>query len=208
MLPVEHQRSAFADVLATHTMPPRLGDVTLRLDTPLLVGEAQRPRLQWLGEIVFWALGASGTVIAVASVLLGAATPVATVLTGIAVALLGIAMYVERRAQKRRAFIINFEAKTLRLDFSTPLTGMPRTWIGGLEQVKDLSLLTLPDGMSALIIDIDGEKRFREVLVAALTARELEPAKMLVRALSNAFGLESHARPTASVAKDFGQGAK
>lgn len=195
---------AFADVLAAQTMPKRLGDVQLRLDSPLLIGEAQRPPMQLLREVSFWSLGVVGTVAALASVILGASTPWAMTLTLSAVAFFVVAILLDRYAHRRRAFVIDFHEKTVRLDFSTPLTGMARTWRGTFEQVKALGLLVLPDGQSALTIDIDAQKPFREVLVAALNPNELEPAQALERLLINAFGLQPVVQRTRSVAGEFG----
>ncbi len=204
----------FAEFFAGQRMPPRLGDVTLRLDSPLLIGEARKPKLHWVRESSFWSLGATATVAALASVTLGASIPWAVGLTLIAVAFFIVAMLMDRYAHRRRAFVLDFERKTLRLDFSTPLTGLPRTWVGPFEQVKGLGLLSLPTGESALTIDIEADQRFREVLVTGLLPNELVAAQTLERLLNNAFGRENVSPPSAetqrtpSVADDLGAGAE
>ena len=204
----------FAQSLAGQRMPSRLGDVALRLDSPLLIGETRKPPLHLVRDISFWSLGSTGMVAALASVTLGASTPWAMGLTLMAVAFFTVAILMDRYAHRRRAFVLDFEKKTLRLDFSTPLTGMPRTWVGAFEQVKGLGLLSLPSGQSALTVDVDAPPLFREVLVAGLQVNELLPAQTLQRLLTSAFGLESVAAPsfeaqrTPSVAEEGGTGAE
>jgi|CXWL01.1.fsa_nt_gi hypothetical protein len=196
--------TGFADALAAQTMPKSLGDVQLRIDSPLLIGEAQKPPLHLLRQISFWSLGVVGTGAALGSVVLGAATPLAMTLTLLAVGFFAVAILLDRHAHRRRAFVIDFNEKTLRLDFSTPLTGMARTWVGRFEQVKALGLLTLPNGQAVLTIDIDAPKPFREVLVAALPPSQLEAVQALERLLINAFGLKAVVQRAPSVAEDLG----
>ncbi|MBI3182090.1 MAG: hypothetical protein HYZ28_08090 [Myxococcales bacterium] len=182
----------FEQSLEKSGLPLRIGDVRLRYDTPVLVGQTDRlrsgvaPALSAASGVAL-ALGAAG--------LLGAGGhPWAAGGLGLLAAVgLGAAVLLEARARRRRCFVVDFLSHTLRLDFTTPARGLPRTVVVTFDRVVSLDLLAHGDGQWALTVDFrpaegPGEL-LREVLVAFARADEVEALRRLNRLLRGALGL-------------------
>ncbi len=170
----------------------RLGDVRFEYDGAVWVGQATRPSRGWgpvaaLGVALITAIGA----IAV----LGFAPPSqshwSAWLAGAAAIAFVAAGVLEQRERRQRRFVLIFPSETLRLDFSTPLAGRPRSLHVPFDQVLDVQPFEQGDGRGGLYVEFQdsGGQRYREVLVAHISAEQEDARERLRRFLSNAFGL-------------------
>jgi hypothetical protein len=182
----------FADSLAAHPAPSRLGDITLRYEPSMLIGETPKvPRS--LLPTVAWLLGIAALLIALGLLLVDA--PIAPIAVMAALGAIGIAasIWLDRIDQRQRRFVANFATNTLRLDFVTPFAGRPRTMVMPFECVQDLQLVEQGGGLSCLTVDFvpptGKAEMLREVLVAFIAEHEREGAERLERVLAGAFGL-------------------
>ena len=182
----------FEDALAQNPAPRRLGDITLRYEPSMLVGEADRPARGLLLVCVLGAGAAAG--VATLGALL---TDASTATTGGCALLTGVAFLsaaqLDQRARRQRRFVLNFVTTSLRLDFSTAFANQPRTLLVHFDGVRDCSLCTQGDGRVAITVDFvsstSSVQVLREVLVANIPASEEEAAIRLHRVLKGAFGL-------------------
>ncbi len=183
---------SFEEALAQNPAPKRLGDVTLRYDTSLLVGDADANAR----GLVFNTVIAAG--IACGAATLGALIAGATTWVVGATALgtagaFGLAAFLDQRARRQRRFVLNFGTTSLRLDFSTPFASRPRTLVVHFDGVRDCALYTQADGRLALTVDFvtseHSEEVLREVLVANIPRADEDAAWRLHRVLTGAFGL-------------------
>jgi hypothetical protein len=186
------QHTGFAQALEAHPAPRRLGDVALRYEPSMLIGQADRPPRT----------PAAATAL-VAALTLGLATVGAALLdwgdgsllaVGLAaVTTFALTIWLEQRDRRQRRFVCNFETNSLRLDFSTPIAGRPRTLVVHFDGVRALGVLAQGDGRFALAVDFvpsaEAPGLLREVLVAHVPARALEDLERLERVLHGAFGL-------------------
>ena len=79
---------------------------------------------------------------------------------------------------------------SLRLDFTSPIAGKPRTLVVPFDSVKAVAMLRQVDGASCLCVDFTlGSELLREVLVAHIPDAQLPQAERLERVLHGAFGL-------------------
>jgi hypothetical protein len=188
----------FDEALAQNPAPKRVGDVTLRYDTTLLVGEADRVErgLRFTAVIlagVAFALGSLGGVLA------GASTAVIGGCAAAMAASFGLAAWLDQLARRQRRFVLNFATTSLRLDFSTPFANRPRTMVVHFDGVKDCALYEQADGRGVLTVDFvltaDSPQTLREVLVANIGLNETEGAQRLHRVLKGAFGLGEKPQP-------------
>jgi hypothetical protein len=184
--------SGFEAALARQPAPARLGDVRLRFDAFLLVGETPRSGRSWQTGAAAIAgfsalLSAAGLQAALADVALVVA-PV--LLGGLALA---AAAWLEQRDRRRRAFVANFGTTTLRLDFVTPFAGRPRTLRVPFDAVKAVALWPQADGAWCLAVDFSlsptSPDVLREVLAAHIPEAQRPEAERLQRVLEGAFGL-------------------
>jgi len=182
----------FEAALARAPAPRRLGDVRLAFDAFVLVGETPRgPRswaatLAWLGGVA-GVLGVGGALAAGAGVTAGATAALATALC------FAGATWLEQRDRRRRAFVANFSALTLRLDFVTPFAGRPRTLVVPFDSVRAVGLWPQADGRWCLAVDFapgpTSPDLLREALAASIPEAERLEAERLQRLLEGAFGL-------------------
>lgn len=183
---------SFSDALDAHPAPARLGDVSLRYEPSMLIGETPKPRATlwptaiWLGGLC--ALG--GTV---ALLLLHGPLAPAALLCGVGVLGVGGSAWLSRIERRQRRFVANFATNALRLDFVTPFAGQPRTLVVPFDAVRAVALETQADGQRCLTVDFlppsGPAVQLREVLAACIGADEDAHAERLSRVLSAAFGL-------------------
>lgn len=182
---------SFRQALADNPAPAKLGDVSLRYEPSMLVGETSTAPATWKPTALA-ALGV-GFVVGAVAALLGIASlwPGAALLSLAAATLLG-SVWLSRFERRKRGFVVNFATTTLRLDFVTPLAGRPRTLLVPFDDVKAVGLMEQGDGRSCLTIDfsVQGDV-LREALAAFIATDELDQARRLARVLEGAFGLGS-----------------
>jgi hypothetical protein len=180
----------FRRALAENPAPTRLGDVRLRYEPSMLIGETEEQGLSWRPG----ALATVGVIVLVAGLALLAVRTAQVALGPVlaAAALLWGSVWLRRRERGKRGFVVNFTASHLRLDFVTPIAGKPQTLLVRFEDVKAVELMEQGDGQHCLTVDFDDDGALlREVLVAFVGSGELEAAKRLARVLQGAFGLGS-----------------
>ena len=165
----------------------------LRYDSPLLLGEADRAPPGLLPAVLL--VGGVACALTGAALLLSIEPPPGLwcgALGLIAAVLVGSASRLDQRARRRRRFGLDFDAHRLRLDFTVPPQGLPRTLELPFDRVRGLQVLTQPNGRSALAVDISprgDEALVREVLVAEVRPEEAAGLDYLERLLTGAFGL-------------------
>lgn len=197
--------SRFETALERNTAPQRLGDVSLRYDTSLLIGEADRPKRS---NVPQWLRGSSYGLLAVAA--LASLGTIETWKIGLGVlpaaGLYALAYLLERREVRQRRFVLNFASNSLRLDFSTPFAFRARTLLVHFDGVKAVQLFEQGDGRMALTVDFlsapGSETLLREVLVAHVSDAQLEQVVRLQRLLQGAFGLGAPDVPAADAGVD------
>src|SRR5687767_1048938 len=97
----------FEEALAQNPAPKRLGDIQLRYEPSLLIGEAGRPRRGFLFSAVVLA-GVTSCLGTLAALIAGSSAETAgglALLTGLA--FVG-AIQLDQRARKQRRFVLNF----------------------------------------------------------------------------------------------------
>ena len=184
--------SSFELALQNNPAPPTRGDVRLRYEPSLLIGETERPRRTWRPTLA-WLVGISCSLSALGALVLQPSDFVTGALLGASIIGLGGATWLERRDRRRRAFIINFVTDTLRLDFVTPLAGKPRTMLVHFDGVRAVTLFPQADQRACLTVDFvpapDSRELLREVLAANIPEAQADDAARLHRVLEGAFGL-------------------
>ena len=182
----------FEAALARSPAPRRLGDVRLGFDAFLLVGETPRGRRSWAASLA-WVGGVAGVLAAALALGSGAGTGPAAGVALATLAAFGAAAWLEQRDRRRRAFVANFAASTLRLDFVTPFAGRPRTLVVPFDAVRAVGLWAQADGAWCLTVDFvpapTSPDLLREVLAANIPGAQREDAERLRRVLEGAFGL-------------------
>jgi hypothetical protein len=182
----------FADTLAAHPAPSRLGDVALRYEPSMLIGETPKAARS-LAPTAAWVVGIAALVVALGLLLAGA--PVAPIAVMVALGAVGAfaSVWLDRLDRRQRRFVANFATTSLRLDFVTPFAGRPRTLVMPFDAVKALHLIEQGPGLACLTVDFvppgAGAELLREVLVAFIPEAERAAAERLERVLSGAFGL-------------------
>lgn len=190
---------SFRQALEENPAPARtLGDVSLRHDPPLLVGETA---VQPAGHLSALALALAGAldVVALAGFLLDVREGTLIGLVGLAAAGHLFAAWSERRDKRQRRFVCNFADQTLRLDYQLPLRGLPRTLLVDFAGVRAIELLEDPRGGLALVVDFvpahATAERLREVLVAQARPEQRAGLERLRAVLRKAVGLEPAPAP-------------
>lgn len=180
----------FAAALAKNALPKRLGDVQLVYETSMWVGRADKPARTVLANLSLIA-GISFGIAALGALLTHAGDGlVAGLMVPCVVGFLA-AGWLEQRDRRQRAFAADFAEQVLRLDFSTPIGGMPRTLRIAFDQVRGLELEEQGGGRRVLTVDFEaGRGLYREVLIADVAVGELADAERVRRMLRAAVGLE------------------
>jgi len=182
-------------VLESNPAPRALGDVTLRYEPSMLIGETAKSKATWRSSFV-WAGGFSLLLFAVGALMLQWDTSIVVVLlAGGAMAIAG-AVRLERLEKRQRRFVANFGTVSLRLDFTSPIAGQPRTMVVPFDSVRAAELLPQADGATCLCVDFERDRALlREVLVAHIPESQRAEAERLERVLRGAFGLGSPPPP-------------
>lgn len=181
--------SRFADALQSNPAPRALGDVALRYEPSMLIGETAKGKPGWRSSVA-WLTGVSFLLFALGALVLGLELLVFGPLLLCGAGGLGAAVWLERFEKRRRRFVANFGTVSLRLDFTSAIAGHPRTIVLPFDDVKAVGLLEQSDRAACLCVDFvrDGQ-RLREVLVAHIPEAQLTDAERLARVLEGAFGL-------------------
>ncbi len=179
----------FADALKSHPAPSRLGDVTLRYEPSMLIGETEKPRRSALPSFA-WLAGFSLLLFAVAALMFVEGVWLAVVLMVLGAMSLTAAVRLERHEKRQRRFVANFLTYSLRLDFTSPIAGYARTIVVPFDDVKELALIDQTDGERVLVVDfMHRGARLREALVAFISSAQRDEAERVERVLHGAFGL-------------------
>lgn len=182
--------SDFRQALAQNPAPTRVGDVALRYEPSMLVGEAALTPSAWPVALA-WTGG--GLLVLGLGVLLAGPLWAVSGLLGLAAALLVASVWRRQRERRRRGFVVNFATTQLRLEVPTPLAGHPRTQLVPFDDVRAVGLVEQADGLGCLTVDYTGAggALVKEALVTAIAANERGAAERLARVLEGAFGLGS-----------------
>lgn len=179
----------FADVLESHPAPKALGDITLRYEPSMLIGETRKSKATWRSTAV-WMAGVGLLLFSAGGLVLQwDASLIAFFLVagGMSIA---AAVLLERFERRQRRFVANFASITLRLDFTSPIAGHARTLLVPFDAVRDVALFRQADDASCLCVDFERDRALlREVLVAHIPDAQLPEAERLERVLHGAFGL-------------------
>jgi len=186
--------AAFEQALKNNPLPVRLGDVRLEYEPSMWVGRADRPPRGPLAKLTL----AGGCLFGAATLACIATeaghAPLGVCLAG-TVAGFGGGAWLENRERRQRAFAADFHGHVLRLDFSTPITGMPRTLRIAFEAVRAIELEDQGGDLKVMTVDFEaGKALFREVLAAGIPGRQLADAQRVRRMLRAAVGLEKPAQ--------------
>ncbi len=183
----------FDQALKANPLPVRLGDVKLTYEPSMWVGRADRPERGVLSKAALIAGTAFGLATLVCIARRADHETLASCLLP-SIAGFGAAAWLEQRERRQRAFAVDFHDHFVRLDFSTPLTGMPRTLRIAFERVHDVELHEQGSDLQVLTIDFEArDALFREVLVASIPTAQLSDAQRVRRMLRAAVGLEKPA---------------
>jgi hypothetical protein len=186
------KESTFAAALSQVQFPAAVGDITLRYETSLFIGETRPKRATW------WPIMAlSGGLFFAVLVLVGTAlrqrSPVLLVCVAATAMCFGAHTWLRRHQRERRRFVLNFAMGTLRLDFASSLLLSPKTVVVPFDRVVALERLQVDEEQQALVLELkelSGQSQhFREVLVASVPSDEYHKLDTLEVFLRNAFGL-------------------
>lgn len=178
----------FAAALAAHPAPARLGDVSLRYEPSMLIAETDKPRRSARPSLA-WTGGFALLLFSVAALLLPEGAWLAAMLLVLGGLGIAFAVRLERHEKRQRRFVVNFATCSLRLDFSSPFAGMPKTLVVPFDEVKDVQLVDA-GAMQVLVVDfLRGGTRLQEALVAFIPEAQRTDAERLQRVLHGAFGL-------------------
>lgn len=179
----------FAAALESNPAPSALGDIALRYEPSMLIGETPKARTT-IKPTAAWVIGISLLLFSA-----GVVVTVSNVVPAIALAAFGSlfiasGVWVERLEKRQRRFVANFMTNSLRLDFSSPIAGYPRTLVIPFDDVSNVEVLEADDGALVLVVDFELQRRtMREALAAFIPAGKREDAERLQRVLHGAFGL-------------------
>jgi uncharacterized membrane protein len=179
----------FAAALESNPAPTALGDVTLRYEPSMLIGETPKRKPSWRSSAI-WVAGLSSLIFSVGALILqwdlwGVGSLIVLGALGI-----GAGVVFERYEKRQRRFVANFGTVSLRLDFSSPIAGHALTMVVPFDSVRATALMEQADGASCLCVDFERQGGLlREVLVAHIPDSQLPEAERLERVLKGAFGL-------------------
>lgn len=182
----------FADALADNPAPTRLGDIGLRYEPSMLIGETPKGR-ESLWPTVVWVGAVACLVIALGLLLVGAPLVAIGIMAGLGALGMLANSWLERVDRRQRRFVVNFATNSLRLDFVTPFAGRPRTLVVPFDAVKAVTLLEQAPALWVLTVDfvppLGRAEVLREVLAAFIPQAQHQDAERLERVLAGAFGL-------------------
>lgn len=192
----------FSEALEQTPIPRRVGDVRLRYEPSLLIGEARR-RTALLPSLAV-GVGVACAIGCVLALLLppsaGPTLPLALVLALSAGLLTGLGMLLEARARAVRRFVLNFATESLRLERPSRAHGRPQTWVVHFDGVREVSVTARQDGTYALHVEYvptpDAQETRVEVLVDRVPPAEVDTLRRVWRLLRNSFGLRTPQAPT------------
>lgn len=181
----------FRQALVENPAPSRLGDVGLRYEPSMLIGETSQGAVTWRPTALM-VTGLALIVMGLVLLLVSSSNSGGfAVLLLAALSLVG-SVWWARRERRKRAFVVNFVTLRLRLDFVSAIAGRASTLWVPFDDVKAVTLTEQGDGLHCLTVDFaDDGSLLREVLVAFITAEQLPAAARLSRVLQGAFGLGS-----------------
>jgi hypothetical protein len=190
--------SRFQRALENNPAFGRLGDVEVRYEPSLLIGEADKPKPGWEPVAALCAgVGAATSLLAAA--LAGGGALWMGVSLVVMILGFGGATLLRQLEKRHRRFVVNFATYAFRLDFSTPIAGKPKTLVVDFDLVRALDLREQADGALCLTVDFvtQGESAqvLREVLVAHVPGPKREELERLQRLLHDAFDLDRQNSP-------------
>jgi hypothetical protein len=179
----------FEDALQESRVPRGVGDVRLRYEERLLIGEAAPRRGFADGALLVGAVG-SGLACLAVLILSTSSLAAAAGLALLAGLLFGGSTLLERRASRPRRFVLDFDSETLRLETPSPLTGAAHTSTVSFDAVRDVQVMPGPRRRFWLEVrfELDGGER-AQVLVDRVAPDEVETLRRVWRLLRAAFGL-------------------
>jgi hypothetical protein len=179
----------FAQALETQKIPRNLGDVLLRYEPALLIGEAKTQHKMWTPGVAL-IVGIGSAVAALALLLFNAPNEWTALLLAFTAAGLFGSFYFSQLEKRRRAFVLNFRDNTLRLDFVTPFAGHPQTMIVPFDEVKAVGLERIADGSHVITVDFArAGQLLRDALIVQISLVETTSAEKFKATLEAAFGL-------------------
>lgn len=179
----------FSAALASRTAIEKLGDISLRYETSMLIGETEKLKRSALPSLA-WTGGFALLLLSLAALSWSEGAFVAALLIGLAAIAIAFATRLERHEKRQRRFVANFATYSLRLDFTSPIIGKPRTIVVPFDDVKDVRVLEQGDGARVLIVEFLHEgARLQDALVAFVPESQLKDLERLERVLHGAFGL-------------------
>ncbi|MBL8912167.1 MAG: hypothetical protein JNM17_15850 [Archangium sp.] len=179
----------FADALQSHTAPSSLGDVALRYEPSMLIGETKKlsPTLK---SSAAWTLGIALLLFSVATVVTVTSVTPAIALAVAGAVFIASAVWIERLEKRQRRFVANFATNSLRLDFASPIAGYPRTLVISFDDVRGVSVMDQADGALCLVVEFALQNHtLQEVLAAFIPVDKKEELERVQRVLQGAFGL-------------------
>ncbi len=191
--------SAFEAIRQSQQIARTVGDISLRYEPSMLIGETARPTRSWQATLG-WTVAFASLIVTLGLFLLDAPFAALVVIVAFAAGALFFASFLAQRDRRRRAFVVNFETYSLRLDFTTPFAGRPRTLVVHFDGVRGVDLLEQGDGRLCLTVDFvpapGAQTVLREALAANIPARQRDDAERLERVLMGAFGLGTPPSPS------------
>lgn len=179
----------------------------------MLIGQTARGRPPWRPTLA-WLAGFSALLLAL-GLFFSARVDERLIAGGATLGAVGLAAatWLDLRDRRRRCFVVNFLTSSLRLDFVSPIAGLPRTLVVHFDGVRAITLFNQADGAHCLTVDFvptpAAPTLLREVLVAFIAPAQLEDARRLQRVLEGAFGLGAPPEdPAAAPPDSFEPGAR
>jgi hypothetical protein len=179
----------FEDALRASPAPRNVGDITLRYEESLLVGETRR-RSSWASPVLLVAS------VACALAALAALLVTGTVMAAGALALAGGglmlgAMWTDQQTRQVRRFVVNFSNERLRLETPQRFRPTPKTTVLPFDSVRDVRVAADAGQGFALEVEYDavGAPAGTATLVQHVRTHEVEELRRLWRTLRAAFGL-------------------
>jgi len=187
-------RPSFSHALEENPAPRRLGDVRLRFESGRLIGESLPPAFSRRLLPLMCLVGATACALGAVACLLLEPTqslPLAALLSGLCVGLVGAALWLEARLGRRR-FVLHFLPRTLRLEYLAWAPSTTRAAWVPFARVQAVEVLERAPQRYALVVDwqLEGQPPQRAVLAEGITALEEEALLRVWRLLMNAFGLK------------------
>jgi hypothetical protein len=177
---------------ATGEVPRVLGDITLRYEPSLLIGETTLRRSSvWTSTLA--ACGLLVITSAFLLILFSQAHLAAGGLLGVGGGLLWASAWSGQHDRRHRRFVANFETNSLRLDFVSSWRMTSKTLNVPFSSVTAVEFLEHDASTRSLCVEFEIKARdsglHRETLAAFLTEADISGAERLRRTLEKAFGV-------------------